>query len=60
MSTEASGMQKYHIEAIKHQMEFLDEIWHFESQCIGGIFSVISLNGQFHFQLLQCECNTLV
>ena len=35
MSTKASGIQKYYTKALQHQKEFLNEIWHFESQRLG-------------------------
>ena len=45
MFTKASVMQKYYIKATQHQNEFLNEIWHFESQCSSELESnVIEIN----------------
>ena len=45
MFTKASVMQKYYIKAIQHQNEFLNEIWHFESQCEVEVCAVPHLKG---------------
>ena len=52
MSTKASVMQKYYIEAIQHQNEFPNEIWHFESQCIVHFLLQLDLsNAESFYQM---------